>query len=60
MDDTVKPNFASWDHGTLSKLAHDLWDNNVKLREANEQLRLDNKDLSAINRELNKDKDDWK
>lgn len=47
-----KPNFASWDQAMLIKLAHDIWDDNSKLREANEQLRLDNKDLSKINRQL--------
>lgn len=56
-----KPHFASWEHSLLAKLANDLWDDNIKLREANEQLRNDNKDLSKINRELLKgDQDDWK
>lgn len=53
--DSPKPNFASWDTAVLAKLAHDLWDNNIALREANEQLRMDNKDLSKINRELNRE-----
>ena len=47
-----KPNFATWDRTVLARLAHDLWDQNVVLRGINEQLRLDNKDLSKINRDL--------
>jgi len=59
-DDTMKPSFASWERTTLDSLAHDLWDNNVKLREANEQLRLDLKDAMVLVREANRYKDDWK
>ena len=51
MDESAKPNFASWDLNVLSKLAHDLWDDNIRLREANEQLRIDNKDLSKMLRD---------
>ena len=47
-----KPSFATWDHTLLAELAHDLWDQNIQLREVNEQLRMDNKDLSKINRQL--------
>ena len=47
-----KPNFATWEHALLAQLTHDLWDQNVVLREVNEQLRMDNKDLSKINREF--------
>lgn len=47
-----KPNFAAWDQAMLARLAHDIWDDNIRLREANEQLRMDNKDLSKINRQL--------
>lgn len=62
MSDNAKPNFATWDIRNLSKMVHDLWDENKWLREANEQLRLDNKDLSKINRELltKENQDDWK
>ena len=52
MNDGPKPNFATWDHTLLAALANDIWNDNTKLREANEQLRMDNKDLSKINREL--------
>ena len=47
MNEQSKPNFDTWSCHSLTKIAHDLWDDNVKLREANEQLRLTNKDLSA-------------
>lgn len=61
MHNNSAPYFASWERSSLVKIAHDLWDNNIKLREANEQLRLDNKDLSKLVRELNKENaDDWK
>jgi hypothetical protein len=62
MSDTLKPNFATWDIRNLSKMVHDLWDENKWLRAANEQLRLDNKDLSKLNRELltKENQDDWK
>ena len=46
MNDGPKPNFQTWEHSSLARLANDLWDDNLKLREANEQLRLTNKDLS--------------
>ena len=52
MNDGPKPNFATWDHTLLAALANDIWDDNIKLRDANEQLRMDNKDLSKINRQL--------
>jgi len=55
-----KPNFATWNQHLLAELTHELWDENVKLRTANEQLRLDNKDLSRLLREANTNKDDWK
>lgn len=60
MNNTAKPNFATWEHRTLSKLTHDLWDENVRLRDANEQLRLDLKDAMKLVRQANFDKDDWK
>ena len=51
-----KPNFAAWDTTMLAKLTHDIWDDNIRLREANEQLRMDNKDLSKLLREQLKEK----
>ena len=42
----------------LADLTHDLWDNNVMLREANEQLRNTNKDLSALLRKQFMQEDD--
>jgi hypothetical protein len=53
MSDTMKPHFASWERSTLDKLANDLWDDNIKHRDANEQLRMDNRDLSQLLREAN-------
>ena len=47
-----QPSFSTWDHTLLAELAHDLWAQNIQLREVNEQLRMDNKDLSKINRQL--------
>ena len=58
MQDSAKPNFQSWDHTLLTGLAHDLWDNNIMLREANEQLRSTNKDLSALLRKQFMQEDD--
>lgn len=46
MNDGPKPNFATWDHTLLVELTHDIWDDNIRLREACEQVRLTNKDLS--------------
>ena len=48
MNDTQKPNFASWELSVLAKLTHDIWDDNIKLRDANEQLRLDLKDAMKL------------
>lgn len=48
-----KPDFAQMGPNILVALAHDLWDENARLREANEQLRLDNKDLSRLLRDCN-------
>ena len=58
MPDNTKPNFQSWDHTVLAGLANDLWDNNVMLRDANEQLRSTNKDLSALLRKQFMQEDD--
>ena len=58
MPDSAKPNFRSWDHTVLAGLAHELWGNNVMLREANEQLRSTNKDLSALLRKQFMQEDD--
>lgn len=50
MKDGHKPNFATWEKSLLAALTHDLWDDNIKLREANEQLRLDLKDAMKLAR----------
>ena len=59
-----KPNFAAWSRGALEMFVQSQWDDVLRLREANEQLRLDNKDLSRVNRQLLTTKesqdDDWK
>ena len=43
-----KPSFDTWTHSNLVKLTHELWDDNVRLREANEQLRQDLKDAMKL------------
>ena len=53
MSDMQKPNLHGMDHSILARLTNDLWDENARLREANEQLRLDNKDLSRLLRDCN-------
>jgi hypothetical protein len=60
MEASKKPAFHLWDRPVLEELTHDLWDDNQNLRTANEQLRLDNKDLSKQLRQLLTNKDDWK
>ena len=45
-----KPAFSTWEPTVLAELTHDLWDNNIALREANEQLRLDLKDAMKLAR----------
>lgn len=52
-----KPSFKVWSQENLSKLVEDLWDQNIQLRDANEQMRLDLKDAM---KELRKHQDDWK
>ncbi len=47
MNEQNKPNFDAWSVHSVIKIAHELWDDNMKLRAANEQLRVDNKDLLA-------------
>lgn len=48
-----KPNFAAWDRSALEVFVNELWDDHINLHAANEQLRLDNKDLSRLLRECN-------
>ena len=60
MHDSAKPNFASWEPSQVARLCHDLWDDNLKLREANEQLRLTNRDLSETLRRKFMMEDDGK
>ena len=60
MNEQSKPNFAVWQCDALAKISHDLWDDNLKLREANEQLRLNNRDLSETLRRKFMMEDDGK
>jgi len=60
MNDTPKPNFALLDRVVLDKLANELWDKFIETREANEQLRSTNKDLSALLRKQFMQEDDMK
>lgn len=53
MKDTERPDFSKWDRALLDHFCEEIWDTNARLREANEQLRLDNKDLSRLLREAN-------
>lgn len=48
------PNFAAWREENLAKIAEDLYLQNLELREALEQLRLDLKDAMKLIREQNK------
>lgn len=51
------PTFSAWQPDTLAKYAREQYLDNIQLREALEQLRADNKDLSKILREqLTKEK----
>lgn len=59
MDGPNKPSFHLWDRSNLDKIADELWNDNLKLREANEQLRMDLKDAMRLLRESH-NKDDWK
>jgi hypothetical protein len=59
MDAQNKPTFSTWDRSNLDKITSELWDNNIQLREANEQLRNDLKDAMRLLREA-RNKDDWK
>lgn len=57
----MKPAFHTWEHSNLARLCSDLWNQNKDLREAIEQLKLDNRDLSKQLRELlRQTEDDWK
>lgn len=56
-----QPAFHTWERDNLAKLCADLWNENIKLREALEQTRLDNRDLSKQLRDLlRQTDDDWK
>jgi hypothetical protein len=57
---TAKPAFHTWERASVDRLCHDLWDQNVKLRDSNEQLRQDNKDLSNQCRNALTGKAEWK
>ena len=45
---TDKPEFHLWERHNLDKLCGDIWEDNLRLREANEQLRLDLKDAMKL------------
>jgi len=45
---TDKPEFTKWQRNNLDELCGELWDENLRLREANEQLRLDLKDAMSL------------
>lgn len=51
------PTFSTWCRENVDKIATELYEENKQLRQIIEQLRLNNKDLSA---ELRKYVDDWK
>lgn len=44
------PNFATWQHDTLAKFAHEVYIRLQDEQEANEQLRLDLKDAMKLAR----------
>jgi hypothetical protein len=60
MNDTPKPNFAAWRRENIDKFVSELWDDHIKMHEAVEQLRLDNKDLSTLLRKQFMQEDDMK
>jgi hypothetical protein len=51
---TDTPNFAAWNTDTLADYARDQYLQNIALREALEQVRLDLKDAMHLLREANK------
>ena len=53
---TDKPEFTKWQRNNLDELCGELWDENLRLREANEQLRLDLKDAMSLLRKQLTDK----
>ena len=59
MDAPNKPTFHLWDRSNIDKIAGELWEDNMMLREANEQLRRDLKDAMRLLREQC-NKDDWR
>ena len=54
------PTFAAWNIDTLSKYATEQYQQNIELREALEQLRLDLKDAMRLLRQVNVTEDDWR
>jgi hypothetical protein len=61
-EDSHTPDFKKWTHQDLAQWAQHMYDKVRTQHDTIEQLRLDNKDLSKINRELltKGDSDDWK
>ena len=60
MKDADVPNFAAWQIDTLAKYALEQYLQNIELRNALEQARLDVKDAMRMLREVTINKDDWK
>lgn len=56
-DDPKFDSIAAWPHDLLVKFAQECYENNKRLMETNDQLRLDLKDAMA---QLRKYVDDWK
>lgn len=54
MSESMKPNFASFDHEDLARLANDLWDQAQALRQERERLRLE---ILSLRKQI---VDDWK
>jgi hypothetical protein len=52
---TKSPDFATWSQSNLAKYAAEQYQQNIELREALEQVRLDLKDAMALLRRTNKE-----
>lgn len=54
MTERDTPNFQTWEHATLARYALEQYLQNIELREALEQVRLDLKDAMKLVRRLSK------
>ena len=54
---TDHPNFAAWQTDTLAKYALEQYLDNIRLREELEAVRLDNKNLLNVIRDIWKEQD---